>query len=71
MTSTAMMKVHQAKLISTGNGRAPRIWISNNAEPKLPEDTAITWNNTVGGWVDQAIRGARLSLNQPTRQGCP
>jgi hypothetical protein len=23
MTSTAMMKVHQAKLISTGNGRAP------------------------------------------------
>ncbi len=52
-------------------GGTHSIWISNNADPKLPEDTAITWNNTVGGWVDQAIRGARLSLNQPTRQGCP
>jgi triacylglycerol lipase len=46
-------------------------WISDKAVPKLPEDAAITWNNTVGDWVATAIREARKSSYRPKREGCP
>ena len=52
-------------------GGTHSIWVSNNVDPKLPEDTAITWNNTVGNWVDEAIRGSRTAMKQPNRVGCP
>lgn len=52
-------------------GGTHSIWVSNHVSPRLPEDTAITWNATVGDWVDEAIRGATKAFSQPNRLGCP
>jgi hypothetical protein len=41
MTSTAMMKVHQAKLISTGNGRAPGFEMVNVSVVVPPVDAGV------------------------------
>lgn len=40
-------------------------------EAGIAQDTAITWNNKVGKWVDEAIKNASKALKQPNRQGCP
>lgn len=53
------------------DGGTHSIWISANANPPLPEDLSITWSNTVGDWVYQAIRGAKNEMKQPNREGCP
>lgn len=37
----------------------------------MPDGTAITWNTTVGGWVDQAIRTSGKAMNTKNRVGCP
>ena len=50
-------------------GGTHSIYISNLAS--LPEDSSITWNNTVGSWVYRAIQEAGSALSQPNRQGCP
>ena len=50
-------------------GGTHSIYISKQAG--LAEDTAITWNNKVGGWVNDAIVNAGKALKQPNRQGCP
>lgn len=47
------------------------LWISTHADPKRPEAAAITWNDTVGAWVDRALREANVALKQPNREGCP
>lgn len=52
-------------------GGTHSLWVSENSHPALPDDTAITWNNTVGAWVDEAIRGAKKAFSQPNRLGCP
>lgn len=45
------------------------IWISEHK--KWSNDTAITWNDKVAAWVDQAIRDAGTAHIQENRQGCP
>jgi len=52
-------------------GGTHSLWVSENSQPPLPDNTAITWNEVVGNWVDEAIRGAKTALNQPNRLGCP
>ena len=44
-------------------------WVSSKAH--LPENLAITWNSTVGDWVNHAIVNANNALSEPNRQGCP
>lgn len=51
-------------------GGTHSLWVSENSQPPLPDNMAITWNSTVGNWVDTAIRGAKTALNQPNRLGC-
>lgn len=53
------------------DGGTHSTWVSANADPKLPEDAAITWNDTVAAWVLQAIRHAGSELGQANREGCP
>ena len=45
------------------------VYISTDAG--LPADLAITWNDTTGSWVDQALQGADSALGQPNRLNCP
>jgi hypothetical protein len=51
------------------NGGTHSIWISERAN--WGNETAITWNDIVGGWVDQAIQDADTALTKENRQGCP
>ena len=50
-------------------GGTHSIWVSAKAD--LPDNLAITWNSTVGGWVNHAIENADNALFEPNRQGCP
>ncbi len=52
-------------------GGTHSLWISAHADPQRPEAAAITWNGTVGEWIERAIREADVALWQPNREGCP
>lgn len=45
------------------------IYISR--EVGLPDDTGITWNQQVNGWLLDAIRNSSRAFRQPNRVGCP
>ncbi|MFM9128214.1 MAG: lipase family alpha/beta hydrolase [Solirubrobacterales bacterium] len=50
-------------------GGTHSIYISR--EVGLPDDTGITWNQEVNGWLLDAIRNSGKALKQPNRVGCP
>lgn len=52
-------------------GGTHSVYISKNAKPSRPINMAITWNDTVGNWVDLAIQNSANALKQPNRQNCP
>ena len=58
---------HRQCYIFTGGTHST--WVSSKAD--LPENLAITWNSTVGDWVNHAIVNADNALSEPNRQGCP
>jgi hypothetical protein len=37
----------------------------------LPDNTGITWNEKVNGWLLDAIKNSSKAFKQPNRVGCP
>lgn len=52
-------------------GGTHSVYISDNSKPPRPVNMAITWNDTVGNWVDQAIQNSAHAMKQPNRLNCP
>ncbi|MEI6448244.1 MAG: hypothetical protein WCO96_10265 [Actinomycetes bacterium] len=50
-------------------GGTHSIYISRQAG--LPDNTGITWNSQVNGWLLDAIRNSSTAFDQPNRVGCP
>ncbi len=50
-------------------GGTHSVYISKAAG--MPDGTAITWNTTVGSWVDGAIRASGTAMAAENRIGCP
>lgn len=50
-------------------GGTHSIYISR--EVGLPDDTGITWNQQVNGWLLDAIRNSSKAFDQTNRVGCP
>lgn len=57
------------RLCHTLPGGTHSIYISR--EVGLPDDTGITWNQQVNGWLLDAIRNSSTALKKPNRVGCP
>jgi hypothetical protein len=50
-------------------GGTHSIYISR--EVGLPDNTGITWNDEVNGWLLDAIKNSSKAFKQPNRVGCP
>ena len=51
------------------SGGTHSIYISRQVG--LPDNTGITWNDQVNGWLLDAIRSSSKAFKQPNRVGCP
>ena len=51
-------------------GGTHSVYISDNSKPPRPANMAITWNDTVGNWVDQAIQNSANAMKQTNRLNC-